>query len=496
MSFDLDLAPGEHWQTQIDVAVATERGSPTPQRSRPEMPRTLDEWLADAPTLETDWPVLRRVYQASLTDLAALRFYPPAFPDASLPAGGVPWYMALFGRDSLITSYQALPFFPELARTTLRALASRQGTRYDDFRDEEPGKILHELRRGELAQFGELPQSPYYGTADATPLFLIVLDEYERWTGDVDTVRELEGAARAALRWIEEYADLVGDGYVWYRQRNRQTGMVNHCWKDSPNSILHPDGTLASQPRAVCEIQGYAYDARRRAARLARRFWNDPALAVRLDKDAEALRRRFNEAFWVAGGGYYALALDGEQQQVRTVTSNMGHLLWSGIVPEDRLDAVAGHLCGERMFSGWGVRTLAEGQRVYNPLSYHNGTVWPHDTAFVAAGLARYGRRADANRLAMAILEAASHVDHRLPEALVGYARTMTGSAIPYPNAASPQAWAAGAPLLILRTMLGLEPDGERLSAAPDLPAQIGRLALRRVPGRWGRWDIDDAARA
>ncbi|HEU4420960.1 MAG TPA: glycogen debranching N-terminal domain-containing protein [Pilimelia sp.] len=490
LTFRLDLAPREVWSGLIEIGVAVEAGKPLPKRAHsPDMPASLAQWLAAAPRIETDWHDLRSVYRRSILDLAALRFYPSGMQGASLPAAGLPWFMALFGRDSLITSYQALPFVPELARTTLRALAARQATQMDDMRDAEPGKILHELRMGELAYFGERPQSPYYGAADATPLFLIVLDEYERWTGDVETVRALEPAARAAVRWIDEYGDFDGDGFVEYQTRNPGTGLTNQCWKDSWNSIVQPDGTLAPTPIATCEIQGYVYDARRRTARLARQVWGDPEFAERLDADAEKLQRRFDTEFWLPDLGFYALALDGAKNPVRTLTSNIGHLLWSGIVPPERVPAIVTHLSGDQLFSGWGVRTLAEGQPVYNPIEYHNGTVWPHDTSLVAAGLARYGRRAEANRLAIALLEASRYVGFRLPEAFAGYPRRATEVPVLYPTACSPQAWASGAPLLLLRLMLGLDPSPDGLRVSPHLPDPIGYLALRGVPGRWGRSD-------
>jgi len=450
----------------------------------------LDElaaWVAQAPALEAGDDTLRHVYTRSLTDLAALRFYPHiAVQDVSLPAAGLPWFMTLFGRDSLITSYQVLPYRPDLAATTLTTLAARQGTVCDDFRDEEPGKILHELRFGELTAIGERPHSPYYGTADATPLFLVLLDEYERWTGDADLVRELEPAARAALDWIDRHGDLDGDGYVEYQTRNPDTGLVNQCWKDSWNSIVHPDGTLASGPPAVCEIQGYAYDARRRMARLARDCWHDAPLADRLDADADALRDRFNRDFWLDDQGFYALALDGEKRPVPTLTSNAGHLLWSGIVPGGHAERLAAHLMGDRLFSGWGVRTLAEGQLAYNPVEYHNGTVWPHDTGLVAAGLARYGFLKQATQLALATLEAARYFDDRLPEVFVGYDRQVTHIPVAYPTACSPQAWATGTPLLLLRVLLGLEPGPDGLRCDPSLTAPISTLALHGVPGRSG----------
>ncbi len=491
LTFRLTLQAREVWQTEIEVAVATANLRPLPRRGhRPNMPASLDEWLAGAPRLDTDWDDLRWAYHRSLVDLAALRFYPDSLPGSSLPAAGLPWYMALFGRDSLITSYQTLPFVPEMCRTTLRALAAQQADSFDDFRDAEPGKIMHELRHGELTYFNQRPQSPYYGAADSTPLFLVVLDEYERWTGDTRTVRDLEAAARAALRWVEEYGDANRDGFIEYQTRNPDSGLENQCWKDSWNSVVYPDGTLAPLPRATCEIQGYAYDARRRAARLARECWDDPELANRLERDAQLLQDAFHEAYWLADEGFYALALDGRDRPVPTLTSNIGHLLWSGIVPERYVDAVAERLFGKAMFSGWGVRTLAEGQVPYNPMEYHNGTVWPHDNSLIAAGLARYGRRAEAARLAEAVLSAARHFDYRLPEALVGSARGRTSIPVPFPSACSPQAWASGTPLLLLRTVLGLEPAKDQLEVVdPRLPERVGFVALRGIPGRWGRAD-------
>jgi glycogen debranching enzyme len=492
LTFRVALAPGEVWRTEINVMVGTARAHPVPKREhQPEMPASMEEWRASAPRLDTDCDNLCRAYERSLVDLAALRFYPDSVPQSSLPAAGLPWYMALFGRDSLITSYQTLPFVPELCRTTLRALAAQQAEEFDDFRDAEPGKIMHELRQGELTYFGQRPHSPYYGSADSTPLFLVVLDEYERWTGDIETVRELEGAARAALRWIEEYGDANRDGFIEYQTRNPDSGLANHCWKDSANSIVHPDGRLASLPRSCCEIQGYAYDARRRTARLARECWGDPALADRLERDAKALRDSFNEAFWLADGEFYALALDGQGKRVATLASNMGHLLWSGIVPEQRVDALVGHLFDERMFSGWGVRTMASRQVPYNPLEYHNGTVWPHDNSLIAAGLVNYGRHEEAARIADALLEAAPHFGHCLPEALVGAARHVAAIPVAYPSACVPQAWACATPLMLLRSMLGLQPGPERLEVVdPLLPHRIGFIALRGIPGRWGRADV------
>jgi glycogen debranching enzyme len=368
-------------------------------------------------------------------------------------------------------------------------LGTWQGTRVDDFRDEDPGRILHEMRYGEMTAFEERPHSPYFGSADATPLFVVLLDEYERWTGDADLVRDLEQETRAALRWIDTYANLQGNGYIAYERRNVETGLENQCWKDSWDSISYHDGRLPGFPRATCELQGYAYDAKRRAARLARRFWNDPAYADELEADAAALKSRFNRDFWVADGQYFALALDADGAQVDVLSSNVGHLLWSGIVDDDKAPAIAEHLLGPRLFSGWGVRTLAEGEARYNPIGYHVGTVWPFDNSFIAWGLRRYGFKAEAARIAAGILEAAQFFAGRLPEAFGGYERELTRYPVQYPTACSPQAWSTGAPLLLLRTMLGLEPMDGHLMVDPAVPVGIGRIELLDIPGRWGRFD-------
>jgi glycogen debranching enzyme len=451
----------------------------------------LAAWVALAPLLETDSDVLRHAYDQSLVDLAALRFYPHiAKQDVSLPAAGLPWFMTLFGRDSIITSLQALPYQPELARTTLRTLAARQGTVVDDFRDQEPGKILHEIRFGELTALGEVPHSPYYGTADATQLYLVLLDEYERWSGDGDLVRELEPNARAALEWIDRYGDLDGDGYVEYQTRNPQSGLVNQCWKDSWNSIVFSDGRIAEGPIATCEIQGYVYDAKRRAARLARDVWHDEGLADRLTAEAGDLRRRFHEDFWIADRAFFALALDGEKRQVDSLTSNIGHLLWSGIVDDEYAEPVVRHLMGDALYSGWGVRTMAVGDSGYNPIEYHNGTVWPHDNSLIAAGLRRYGYDDAAARIASAIVRASAYFDYRLPEVFAGCDAALTHAPVEYPTASRPQAWAAGAPLLALTAVLGLSPGADGPASAAHLPEDFGRVALRGVRGRWGRADV------
>ena len=495
LTFHVRLEPDSTWTTEIDVVVdrgpagraAGPRMAATGRRE--DMERNLRRWMTDAPRVECDWEPLRVTYRRSLVDLAALRFSPPIMAGKSLPAAGLPWFMTIFGRDSIFTSLQALPFVPELAATTLRLLGLWQGTRLDDFRDEDPGRILHEMRYGEMTAFEERPHSPYYGAADATALYVVLLDEYERWTGDRKLVRDLEQEARAALRWIDDYADLLGNGYVSYRRRNEQTGLENQCWKDSWDSISYRDGSLPRFPRATCELQGYAYDAKVRGARLAREVWKDRPLADDLDRQATDLKRRFNRDFWIDDGEYFALALDPGGDQVDALASNIGHLLWSGIVEKSKAKAVARHLLGPRLFSGWGVRTLAEGEGRFNPVGYHVGTVWPFDNSFIAWGLRRYGFKEEAAQIAAGILNAAAFFAGRLPEAFAGYDRSATGHPVHFPTACSPQAWSTGAPLLFLRTMLGLEPFGDQLVVDPALPAGMGALVVLEIPGRWGRKD-------
>ncbi|MES1165859.1 MAG: amylo-alpha-1,6-glucosidase, partial [Verrucomicrobiota bacterium] len=494
LRFRVRISPQSSWRTELDVAANFQRAAlgPAPASGRhddrrADLERNLTDWMATAPRLVASWEPLGNIYRRSLIDLAALRFVTRITPGA-LPAAGLPWFMAVFGRDSLLTSFQSLAFVPELAAATLRALAIVQARKVDPFRDAEPGKIVHEIRLGEMTAFEARPQSPYYGGADSTMLFLILLEEYERWTGDKDLAREVEREARAALNWIDEYGDRDKDGYVEY-ERRMDTGLDNQCWKDSWDSIAFADGTIAPTPRATCELQGYVYDAKRRCARLAREVWNDPALAERLDKEADELKLRFNRDFWIPERNFFALALDGQKRKVDSLTSNIGHLLWSGIADDDKADMCVKHLMSDELFSGWGIRTMAASEGSYNPIGYHVGTVWPHDSSFIAWGMRRYGYRAEAARICRAILEAADLFEGRLPEAFGGYPRAKTGYPVEYPTACSPQAWATGAPLLALRTLLGLDSDGKHMIIDPAIPEPLGRIELLNVPGCWGRMD-------
>ncbi|NED50543.1 amylo-alpha-1,6-glucosidase [Micromonospora aurantiaca] len=496
-AWSIRLEPNEQWDAVIDVQTFAigpggrdlRMGLRAHGTERLALQHDLEEWISRAPKLNSEHEELAATYRRSLVDLAALRFSPLSLGGQTLPAAGLPWFMTMFGRDSILTCLQVLPFAPEMSKTTLRILGALQGTRFDDFRDEDPGRILHEMRYGETAAFEEQPHSPYYGSVDATPLFVVLLDEYERWSGDGALVKELERECRAALKWIDDYADLLGNGYIWYERRNTDTGLENQCWKDSWDSISYADGTLPPFPRATCEVQGYAYDAKMRAARMAREFWDDPTYADQLEREAAELKRRFNNDWWVADRGFYALALDPDGRQCDVLTSNIGHLLWSGIVDDERAPKIAEHLVGPRLWSGWGVRTLAEGEVRYNPIGYHNGTIWPFDNSFVAWGLRRYGFAEEAATVANGILDAATYFDGRLPEAFGGYQRELTKFPVEYPTACSPQAWSTGAPLLLLRTMLGLEPHDRHLAVDPRLPVGMGRIEVLDIPGRWGRVD-------
>jgi glycogen debranching enzyme len=463
--FEVSLPARCAWS--LDVAVMPrspedgppQRGAAFLQRERTRV-RDSQRRFADAlPTLESSAPGLSNLYDKSLTDLNALRMRARrGAPDSELVAAGLPWFMAPFGRDTLISSFQALPLGDGLARAALHALSELQSTRDSRQHDAEPGKILHEMRYGKVASL--TGQFPYYGSVDSTPLYLMLLSEAWRWSGDDQLARDLEPAARRALAWLEEEADLDGDGFIEF-QRRSERGLEVQCWKDSWDSMQFADGTLARAPLAVCEVQGYAYAARIRCAELAREVWGDPELADRLERDAAVLRERFDEAFWVERGdaSYYALALDHDKRQVDGLASNAGHLLFTGIAKQERVDAMAELLRSRRMFSGFGIRTLAVGNLGYNPIGYHTGTVWPHDSSVIAYGLALGGHRDDAVRIQRGLVSAAGHFDWRLPEVIAGYDRQRTGFPVEYPVACSPQAWAAGASLLCLRASIGMEPD-------------------------------------
>lgn len=479
-----DLAPGASRVITWEVSASRDPGDgPLPpaalaDRDDADPGATHAAWHAETVDIETDHEVINHVIRRSMDDLCLLRS--TTSDGDPFIAAGVPWFATLFGRDALVTSLQTVAFAPRLATETLEVLAKHQARDVDAWRDAEPGKILHEFRIGEMTRTGELPFSPYYGSIDSTPLWLILLGEVHDWTGDDALVDRLWPNVLAALAWIDDWGDRDGDGFVEY-ERRAPSGLMNHGWKDSGDAIRWADGTLASTPIALAEVQGYVYDARRRIARLARAR-GDFDLADRLEGQAGQLRKRFAEAFTLPGG-YLAMALDGDKRPVDTIGSNAGHCLWSGIVEPGAAKVIAEALGSPAMSSGWGVRTLASDQAGYNPIGYHTGTVWPHDTAIAAAGARRYGFDAVGGRLSGGLLAAAHHFPaYRLPELFCGFDRDSTGAPVAYPVACSPQAWAAGAPLMLIRTMLGLHADaslGQLTLEKPDLPKDITKVVVK-----------------
>jgi glycogen debranching enzyme len=441
--------------------------------------------------LGSDNEIYDLVLQRSVLDLETLTSMQPE--TGPYIAAGIPWFSCPFGRDALIAAYQSLLLGPDLAMGTLRYLARHQGRDVNDFRDEEPGKIMHEIRYGELTRLGQVPHSPYYGSIDATPLFLILVSETYRWTGDLAFVREMWEAVEQALMWIDAYGDLDGDGFLEYATRS-SLGLYNQNWKDSADSNIGPDFHIASTPLAVAEVQGYVYDAKRRMAELCEAL-DLRVMGERLLREAEDLKQAFNRAFWSEPDGFYVIALDGAKRPVRTLASNMGHGIWSGIIDEARLPLVARQLMSAEMFSGWGIRTMSSAMPPFNPLSYHNGSIWPHDNSLVAKGLADAGFKEDALRVMAAMYDAALQFPYfRLPELFCGFARAgEMDRPVPYPVACSPQAWAAGASLLLLQAVLGLTPDAphrQLLIRRPVLPPWLENVYLRGLRVGESRVDL------
>jgi glycogen debranching enzyme len=487
ITFEIDLQPGSSWHSCCQYCLIEHGDALSSGRScllkssETKFDSLHRDWLNQTTSLTSGNEDIYRLYRQSVSDMGALRLYEhDSGNDLWLPAAGVPWFVTIFGRDSLIVSLQNMMISPGFALGALRMLAEFQATEVDDWRDAQPGKILHELRRGELAHFHQVPHTPYYGTADATPLYLIALHETWKWLGDDALLREYRDVALRCLEWVDRYGDLDGDGFQEYQTRSSQ-GYENLGWKDAGDAVVYPDGSQVKQPKALCELQGYVFDARMRMAEVFD-VLGEEERAVSLRAKAAELQRRFEQHFWCEDVGFYAFALDAKKQPVRTIASNPGHLLWSGIASRDHAEQVVKRMFQPDLWSGWGIRTLSAHNPAYNPFSYQLGSVWPHDNGIIAMGFKRYGFFAEAARIARDISEAASYfVSYQLPELYAGIERRPGTFPVQYRGANVPQAWAAGSVFHLLQAILGLQADAPQhlLYVDPHLPKWLPDLLLR-----------------
>jgi glycogen debranching enzyme len=487
--FRVSLGHGESWHTCLlyemgNGKVRTKAPSPClAHNEQSNVGRRLQRWHKEALKVETGGKLFGSLFRQAIEDIASLQL--PTLINGRLQfhtAAGVPWFVGLFGRDSLITSIQTAPVYPDFAQGILATLGAYQATKRDDYRDAEPGKILHELRLGELAHFDVVPHHPYCGTADATMLYLIVLHEAWRWSGDRNLLERHYQTAQGCLNWIDQYGDRDGDGFQEYATRSR-AGYENQGWKDAGDAVLNSDGSPVEGPKATCELQGYVYDAWLRTAEVFDEL-EQPEAARRLRRKAGALFDRFNEAFWDEDSGFYAYALDGKKRKVLTIASNPGHCLWSGIVPPDRARRVVRRLLAADMSSGWGIRTLSADHPAFNPLSYQNGSVWPHDNGLISLGFRRYGFAAESCCVARDVIAAARYfAHHQMPELYAGLQRQAMNFPVQYLGANVPQAWAAGSLLMFLRAILGLVPAGshDKLHVDPFLPNWLPEITIRNL---------------
>jgi glycogen debranching enzyme len=509
VTFAVDLEPRRSWHACCHYSLAADREAAAPPRrcagGRAHLDHRLRRWLDGVTALESSNDDVEHLYLQSVEDVGALRLHEHDLgPEEWVPAAGLPWFATLFGRDCLIAALQSLTLHPGLARGTLRKLEEFQAKQLDDWRDAQPGKILHELRHGELARFHQIPHTPYYGTADATPLYLILLHETWKWTGDDSLLRAHRETALRCLHWIEHYGDLDGDGFQEYRKRSPK-GYENQGWKDSGDALVYPDGRRVAAPKGTCELQGYVFDAWLRTAE-AFDALGDRERAADLRRRAAALAARFDDRFWCEDIGCYAFALDPQKDPVRSVASNAGHCLWSGIATPEHAARTVRRLLEPDMWTGWGIRTLSARNGAYNPLSYQCGSVWPHDNGIIALGFKRYGFAEASGRLAHDIVDAAAHfVSYRLPELYAGITRGPATFPVEYRRANVPQAWAAGSIFHLLRALLGISADApnRRLYVDPALPDWLPDVSLRNLrvgktrvdlrfwrEGRRTRWDV------
>lgn len=488
--FLLRLSPRGQQQIDVAVVIGEFKGRESPRRVTPDpedfsrfdsgLTRETEAWMAQVTKVATNGSALDQLMERSFRGLRVLRTH---VGNETFFAAGVPWFVALFGRDSLITAWQMLAYNPRIAEQTLRLLAKYQGTKEDQWRDEQPGKILHELRVGEMANLDAIPHTPFYGTIDATPLFLMLVAELAAWTGSLNLFDELRTPIERALSWMDTYGDRHGEAYLTYTSRSKDK-LINQAWKDSGDAIVTAAGEVAVPPLALVEVQGYGYAAKLGIAELFKRA-GDRDRADRLIREARRLRERFNRDFWMEDEGCYALALQEDGRQAAVVSSNPGQALWTGIADRDKAEQTIRRLMAEDMYSGWGIRTLSSRAHAYNPIGYHLGTVWPHDNSIAAAGFRRYGQDRETLRIFQGLFDAAYHFHaHQLPELFCGFGREQYEIPIHYPVACHPQAWASGSLPFLLTTLLGLTPEAfeKRLRISrPLLPDFLDRLELRRL---------------
>ena len=486
--FFVDLAPGGSWHTCCRYVLVegdkVRRCSYNCSNGLEDSNHAteMSKWKEVTTSVTTANEDIYRLFKQSVEDMAALRLPRSWGENGFVPAAGVPWFVTVFGRDSLIVSLQNMIVYPEFARGALKILGDLQATETDDFRDAQPGKILHEIRYGELATLKRIPHTPYYGTADATALYLITLHEAWKWSGDDLLFQQYKGVVDKCLEWIDHCGDLDGDGLQEYQTRSSQ-GYENMAWKDAHDSVMYPDGTPVKGPKALCELQGYTYDAWLRVAD-AFDYFHEFERASGLRKKARELQQRFEDIFWCDDTRFYAYALDGNKNQVKTIVSNPGHLLWSGIIKPERATLVVHRLLEPDMWSGWGIRTLSEHNPAYNPFSYQNGSVWPHDNGIIAMGFKRYGFANEAARIARDISEAASFfASNQLPELYAGIKREQGTFPVQYLGANVPQAWAAGSVFHLLQAILGLQADAQKktLYVNPVLPHWLPEITLHNL---------------
>lgn len=528
--FEIELGPGQHWKTCSELILehgqevkrpdanscsqqqGTNSTGATPgqgQEPRSDFDERQAHWQENCTTITTSNNDLHRMYRQAIEDMGALRIYDmDVSKDAWVPAAGVPWFVTLFGRDSLTVSYQNMSVAAGFARGALKRLAEYQATKRDDWRDAQPGKIMHEIRFGELAHFHLVPFTPYYGTADATILYLIVLSETYRWTGDVELLKEYRPVAEKCLDWIDSYGDLDGDEFQEYKTFSTP-GYENMGWKDAADAVVYADGSQVKQPKALCELQGYVYDAKMRMAEVFH-VLGDDARASALQQQAETLKRKFNETFWMDDQGCYAYGLDPQKKQITSIASNAGQCLWSGIADAEKARRTAKRLLQQDMWSGWGIRTLSSNNPAYDPFAYQRGSVWPQDNGIIAAGFKRYHLADEANQVIRGIFDAIERFDaYRPPEVFAGVQREgALDFPILYPGGANiPQAWATGSIFHMVQTMVGLQADvpHKRLYVHPTLPDWLPDITLQHMrvgpcifdlrfwrEGKTSRWEVMD----